>query len=177
MPGPVFLPGERVALRAVEEEDLEFIRDAVNDPQVWKSVGGQDTPTNLAMERKFFEDMSRSDDVVQFLIVDGETRVGLIELDPVEWDRRRAAVAFWIAGEFQGEGYARDALETLVTYAFDQLGLHKLSAEAFAFNDASISLLESVGFVEEGRLRKEEWIDGEWVDVVRFGLLTHDSDR
>jgi len=171
MSGPAFLSGERVGLRTVEEADLEFIRDSVNDPAVWKTVGGQTRPTNLAMERKFFDDMSRSDDVVQLLVVDGETRVGMVELDPIEWDRSRAEVAFWVGPEFQGEGYARDALETLITYAFDQLGLHKVSAEAYAFNEASIGLLESVGFVEEGRLREEEWIDGEWVDVVRFGQL------
>ena len=171
MPGPAFLSGERVDLRAVEEEDLEFIRDSVNDPAVWKTVGGQATPTNLVMERKFFDDMSRSDDVVQFLVVDGEIRVGVVELDPIEWDRAHAEVAFWTVPDFQGEGYARDALETLVEYAFDQLGLHKVSAEAFAFNEASIGLLESVGFEEEGLLREEEWIDGAWVDVVRFGLL------
>jgi len=62
-------------------------------------------------------------------------------------------------------------LATLVEYATDQLGLQELTAEAFAFNEASMGLLESPGFVEVGRLREEEWVDGERVDVVRYGLL------
>jgi len=189
MAGPEFLHGDRVSLRTLEEEDVAFVRDTVNDPQVWRALGGQYTPTNLAMERKFFEDASRSDDVVQFVVTargDGDevagdedvggqatepVRVGVVELESIEWDRGRAEVAFFVAPEFQGGGYAKDALATLVEYAFDQLGLHKLTAEAFAFNDASRGLLESLGFVEEGRLREEEWVDGEWVDVVRYGLL------
>lgn len=174
MPGPAFLSGGQVSLRAVEEEDLPFVRDAVNDPNVWKSVGGQVTPTNLVMERKFFEEMCRSDDVVQFLVTADEERVGLVELDPIEWDRGRAEIAFWIAPAHQGEGYGRDALATVAAYAFEHLGLHKLSAEAFSFNDDSIGLLGSVGFQREGLFREEEWIDGEWVDVVRFGLLAAD---
>lgn len=189
MVGPEFLRGDRVGLRTYEEEDVAFVRDAVNDPRVWRALGGQYTPTNLAMERKFFEDASRSDDVVQFVVTargDGDeeaggadgggeatepVRIGMVELDRVEWDRGRAEVAFFVAPAFQGGGYARDALATLIEYAFDELGLHKLTAEAFAFNEASRGLLESLGFVEEGRLREEEWVDGEWVDVVRYGLL------
>lgn len=174
MPGPAFLSGEAIQLRAIEEADLPFVRDGVNDPRVWKSVGGQVTPTNLAMERKFFDDANRSENVVQFLVSEGETRVGVVELDPIEWERARAEVAFWIAPAHQGSGYARDALETLVAYAFEQLGLHKLTAEAFAFNEASIGLLASVGFEREGTFRAEEYVDDAWIDVARFGLLAEE---
>lgn len=104
-------------------------------------------------------------------MTDGDERVGFVEFDPVAWDRGRAEVAFWTAPDRQEAGYGRDALVTLAGYAFEQLGLHKLVAEAFETNAASISLLESVGFVEEGRHREEEYVDGEWVDVVRYGLL------
>lgn len=190
MPGPAFLTGEAVDLHTFEEEDVPFVHEFVNDHRVWTSLGGQVTPTSLATERRFFEQDSRGDDTIKFVVTrrgggptDGsedarepavDARVGMVELNEIEWDRARAEVAFWIAPDHQAAGYGRDALATLVGYAFDQLGLHKLTAEAFATNEASTSLLESVGFEREGRLREEEYVDGEWVDVVRFGLLAEE---
>ena len=199
MPGPAFLSGESIDLRTFEEEDVAFVRDTVNDVRVWKTLGGQVTPTNLATERRFFEQDARDDGTIRFVVTkrgdgavggsapgsgenwaggtdDGVARVGMVELNGIEWDRSRAEAAFWIAPAHQSAGYGREALETLAGYAFDQLGLHKLTAEAFAVNEASMSLLESVGFVEEGRFREEEYVDGEWVDVVRYGLLASERD-
>jgi [ribosomal protein S5]-alanine N-acetyltransferase len=45
MPGPAFIEGDRVALRTIEEEDIEFLQDGVNDPEVWKAIGNA-TPYN-----------------------------------------------------------------------------------------------------------------------------------
>jgi len=190
MAGPAFLSGEAVDLRTYEQEDVPFVAATVNDHRVWKSLGGQVTPTNLATERRFFEEDSRSDATIKFVVTtrdgaatgdraagresDGETRVGMVELNDVEWDRARAEVAFWIAPDHQDASYGRDALATLVDYAFDQLGLHKLTAESFATNDASMRLLESLGFEREGTLREEEYVDGEWIDVAWYGLLAAD---
>ena len=188
MPGPPFLAGEAVDLRTFEEEDVAFVRDSVNDARVWPSLGGQVTPTNLAQERRFFETESHDDDTIKFVVTrrggggteDAEQasedatvgeRVGMVELNEIDWDRGRAEVAFWIAPEHQSAGHGRDALVPLIDYAFDQLRLHKLVAEAFASNEASTRLLESVGFEREGRLREEEYVDGEWIDVIRYGLL------
>lgn len=192
MPGPAFLTGEAVDLRTFEEEDVAFVHEVVNDHRVWKSLGGQVTPTTLATERRFFEQDSRDDDTIKFVVTrrggdptDGsedaqgpvvEARVGMVELNEIEWDRARSEVAFWIAPDHQTAGYGRDALATLVGYAFDQLGLHKLTAEAFATNEASVRMLESVGFEREGRLREEEYVDGGWVDVIRYGLLAGEID-
>lgn len=54
MPGPSFIEGARVVLRTIEEEDLEFLQDGVNDPQVWKAIGNS-IPYNPNQEQGFFE--------------------------------------------------------------------------------------------------------------------------
>lgn len=174
MPGPVFLEGDRVELRTFEEEDLVFLRDTVNDARVWPSIGGQTLPSNLEQERKFFQDLNRDDDAVLLLVTVEERRVGIIELEPINWENGVAEVAFLIAPEEQHQGFATDALETIVDYSFEHLRMHKLTAESFTFNEASRDLLERVGFSREGELRQEAFVDGEHTDVMRFGLLVEE---
>lgn len=53
MPGPVFLDGDHITLRTIEEEDLEFLQRIINDPEVWRSLGAV-TPTNAEEEREWF---------------------------------------------------------------------------------------------------------------------------
>ena len=161
MPGS-FLVGEQVSLRPVEEDDLEFIRDGVNHPEVWKAVGGQAVPTNLEIERKFYDDANRDDETIQLLITAEDDRVGMLELSPIDWVRGVAEIA-------------TDALDTVVHYAFDELRLRKDTAEVFATNEASQHVVESAGFVEEGVLRSEEYVDGEPIDVLRYGRLATES--
>ena len=89
--------------------------------RVWKSLGGQVVPTNLATERRYFEKEGRDDSTVKFVVTtrdeeegestgwepDGATRVGMVELNDIEWDRARAEVAFWITPIHQDAGYGR----------------------------------------------------------------------
>lgn len=176
MPGAEFLVGESVSLRTFEEEDLRFVRDGVNDRAVWRSLGGQTLPSNLAQERTFYERLNREDDALALIVTAGEDRVGVVELSPIDWEPGRATLAFWIHPDHQGNGYATDAVLTLARYAFDHLRLHKLTADAFAFNDGSKRVLERIGFVEEGRLREEDYVEGAHVDVHRYGLLADDLE-
>ncbi|WP_153952444.1 GNAT family N-acetyltransferase [Halosegnis longus] len=46
----------------------------------------------------------------------------------------------------------------------------------YATNDASAGVMESVGFVQEGRRRKEAFVDGERIDVLRYGLLAEEYE-
>jgi len=170
-----FLQGTRVSLRPLEEDDLEFVRDGVNHPDVWKSVGGQAVPTNLEVERTFFDDATHDDETIQLLITVDDHRAGLIELSPIDWVRGVAEIGFWIHPDHQGQGIATDALETVTQYAFDELRLRKVAAEVFATNEASQRVVEHVGFVEEGVLRSEEYVDGEPIDVLRYGLIETDT--
>lgn len=54
MPGPTFLADERVELRTIEEEDLDFLQATVNDPAVRPTIGSR-SPINGWQEREWYE--------------------------------------------------------------------------------------------------------------------------
>ena len=170
MTDAAFLPGDRVDLRPIEEDDLEFLQREINDPRVWRAIG-RSRPINRAQEQEFFEDVVCSDESVNLMIVADATPVGTIGFNSLEWEARRAEIGYWVAPDHHGNGYGSAAAERLVTYGFDQLGLHRIEARVFEFNEASQRLLESVGFTREGVHRDGEFIDGEFQDVYWYGLL------
>lgn len=196
MPGATFLSGDRVTLATVEADDVEFLRDGVNDPQI-RVPAGQVLPSNEHQERKWFEEASTSEDVVQLLVVvdgdeanDGDAdsdagtseasddrRAGVVELDPIDRETGTADVAYWLRPEFRRNGYAREALELVVDYAFSQLRLHRVNAAVYDFNERSMRLLESVGFTAEGVQRENAFVDGAYRDTHYFGMLEGEWER
>ncbi|WP_160132810.1 GNAT family N-acetyltransferase [Halococcus salsus] len=169
MPGSVFLDGEDVTLRTIEEEDLDFLQRHINDPAVRTPIGAT-TPVNATDEREWFESMSEGDDVSLLVCADGDT-VGTISLMDINADHGFGELGYWIAPDAWGEGYATAATRLLVGHAFDQRRLHKVSAKVFDYNTGSQRVLEKVGFTGEGVDREEAFVDGEYVDVHRYGLL------
>lgn len=175
MPGAVFLRGDDVTLRTVEEEDLEFIQDYVNDPDVRAGLS-MSMPINGEQEREYFEERISSDEDVHLLICSDDEAVGMIGLDV--GDRHGTAeIGISIAPEFHGNGYGTEASRLLTTYAFDELRMHRVMARAFAFNEASKRIWEKLGFEQEGRHREAAFTGGEHVDVVFFGALADEWER
>ena len=168
MPGPTFLGGERVELRTVEEEDLEFTRDVINDPRVWRTLGTA-RPHNGADQEEWFESLA-DDGSETFLVCRDGDPVGVIGLDQNEtWGL--GELGYWIAPDRWGEGYCTDAVRTVARYAFEERRLHKVAAEAYEHNEGSLRVLEKVGFEREGVRREEAFVGGEYRDVHRYGLL------
>jgi RimJ/RimL family protein N-acetyltransferase len=175
MTNPVFLGGESVTLHPVEEDDAEFLQRLVNDPDIRRGIGTTE-PTSLAAEREYVESVGDGEGT-QFLVrADGE-RVGTIGLHDVIATHGNGEVGYFFAPDAWGNGYATDATRTVVEYAFDERRLHKVYARTFAFNDASARVLEKVGFEHEGTHRDQVFVDGEYVDVYRFGLLAGEWSR
>jgi len=179
MPGPVFLEGEEVTLRPVEADDVEFVQRCMNDPRVWRPALDS-SPMNREQGQEFFEDVLSDEESVHCLVCDGGEPLGVVSLTGTEYgpgatDRSRAAeVAYYLAPDYHGQGYGSDAVGELIRYAFEDLNRRRLSARVGRFNDASIGLLESLGFEREGRLREAAWYRGEYHDMLWYGLLRAD---
>jgi len=171
----VFLHGDTVDLPTVAEDDAEFIARWRNDPEVRPWLP-QTRPQTVAETADELADPGGTDDSELRLIVcdDGEPlgAVGLARLDNAAG---RAAVGAWFRPGAQGQGYGSDAVGRLARYGFDDRRLNRIGAAASADNGASRAMLESLGFVQEGRHREVHFLDGEYVDRVVYGLL--ESDR
>jgi ribosomal-protein-alanine N-acetyltransferase len=85
-----------------------------------------------------------------------------------------ATLGYWVGAPFARRGYMSDAVSTVLPFAFDQLGLHRLEAACLPHNEASVRLLKSTGFSQEGFARRYLKINGEWHDHLLFAILAED---
>lgn len=154
------LEGRLTRLRALEPRDAEAMYAWENDPAVWP-VSGTLSPFSHDQIERFIREQSF--DIFQTrqqrLVI--ETLDGLVigaidlfELDP---QHRRAGLGLLIHGaENRRKGYGRDAVETIIRYVREVLGLHQLWCGIGADNKASLELFRKEGFTEIGR--KRDWI-------------------
>ncbi len=64
-------------------------------------------------------------------------------------------LGYGIAEEYRGLGYATEAVETILEWAFDQPGVTRVAAETEPGNDASRRVLEKCGFRPSGSMGRE----------------------
>ena len=103
---------------------------------------------------------------------DDTLAVGTIGLSNIDFRHRRAEYGrLLIAEEHRGKGYGKDALSTLLKFAFTTLGLHKVYGEILARNSEALELCESLGFHWEGALIDHVFKEGQFWDVIVLSVL------
>ncbi|GAC1573391.1 MAG: ribosomal protein S5-alanine N-acetyltransferase [Candidatus Elarobacter sp.] len=98
--------------------------------------------------------------------------VAIVNLyDIVRGQAHSAMLGYSIDGAYEGRGYAREAVEAVILYAFGTLNLHRLTANYQPANARSAALLERLGFAVEGHGRELVYLRGTWRDHVLTALL------
>ena len=175
------LAGALVHLRALEPEDFEHVLELAGDLELLRAVGETRLGTSALAARRWCEErcaasVGTPEASVSTLVVETteQVAVGLIEWRPTSLRQRVCSHALAIKGRYRRRGFGREALELLLGFAFDELGFYRAEAEIYAFNEASIALHRSLGFIEEGRRREAAFTAGRRHDILLFGLLARD---
>ncbi|MBI5992842.1 GNAT family N-acetyltransferase [Clostridium perfringens] len=104
-----------------------------------------------------------------------EKLIGKIKLSNIVYGiLRNAFVGYSIDKEHQGKGYMKEALNTVCSYAFEEMGLHRLEASTLMENSRSQGVLKACGFNELGISEKYLYINGEWRDHKIFYKVNDD---
>jgi len=105
------------------------------------------------------------------------TLIGVVGADDLDvGTTHRANLGYWLAKPYWGQGIMTRAARCYVRYALTQLDVVRLTAEVFVWNEASVRVLEKVGFQREGRFRNHREKEGTLVDVFYYGLLREDIE-
>jgi RimJ/RimL family protein N-acetyltransferase len=169
---------ERLRLRRSVPEDAEAISAYRNDPAVRRYQGWGDTgPDDV---RATIEEMAgrapgEPGGWVQLTVEDRGTGhlVGDVGISPADHDPGVIKIGYTIAPEFQGTGYATEAVGALIDYAFDVLGVDIVRAYASAENTPSLRVAEKAGLKLMERFEGVE--DGVRWTGVRYEL--HRGER
>ena len=96
--------------------------------------------------------------------------VGLYKIDKVA---KKTEYGILLAEDnSRGKGYGTKCTRTLVDYAFDELGMHKVTAEVLCENTPSISMFKKCGFSIDGCLRDDVYKNGRYYDVLTMSVLS-----
>jgi RimJ/RimL family protein N-acetyltransferase len=95
--------------------------------------------------------------------------IGIVRGDDVY--RRSAEIGYWLGEEFWGRGIAPVAVRAVTDWAFATFELARIHAGVFAWNPASMRVLEKAGYTMEGCLRRSVFKDGALTDQVLYAIV------
>lgn len=178
-----FWQGDIVRLRAPRIEDAtKKLREYTDtEARSWLQYGMDLPPISLEAYSEKLEPYYDFKDTSQMTHFGIETLAG----EYVGWinifanNLRHGVFSFGISifREYQRNGYAADAVRILLRYGFYQLRMQKCNSACIAINEGSIRLHQKLGFKEEGRRRREIYLNGQFYDDVLFGLLKEEFDE
>ncbi|WP_322500942.1 GNAT family protein [Streptomyces rochei] len=167
------LTGERTVLRPFTEADAARMGEIVGDPEVRRFTGSPGHELTPELLRSWYGSRSAQPDRLDLAVTDPADGEVLGEVVLHAWvpEERSCTFRTLIGARGRGRGIGTEATRLIVGYAFEELGLHRVQLDAYAFNDRALRVYEKVGFVREGVRREVERRDGVWVDEVLMAVL------
>ncbi|WP_439129568.1 GNAT family N-acetyltransferase [Polaribacter sp.] len=169
------LSGNKINLRALEPEDLDFLYQIENNESFWE-VSHTQTPFSKFVLKQYLEnahlDIYEAKQV-RFIIEENISKkaIGTIDVFDFNPQHKRAGIGVLIHPDFQQKGYASEALYLLINYCFSSLNMHQLYANITSDNKKSIQLFTKHDFIKVGT--KKDWIfsEGKFKDEILYQLI------
>ncbi len=166
----------RLNIRNLALGDLTDFIIYRSNPEVVK-YQGFDVMTKEEAE-EFIKDNSKKQfgklgEWVQYAVTNIETGklVGDCAIKLDQHDSRLAEIGITISSVEQRKGYAREALTGILDFLFGLEDFHRVTEIVDAENTASIQLLKSVGFRQEGHFIENIFFKGKWGSEFQFAML------
>ncbi|MBC5637136.1 MULTISPECIES: GNAT family N-acetyltransferase [Ornithinibacillus] len=166
---------KRLLLRLFQESDADTVAKLCNNYEIYKNTMYLPFPYErdhalVWMERHLENFLA--DKAYEFAITDRKTGelFGAIALSNSP-SFHHGELAYWIGEEYWGNGYATEAAEAMIEFAFKEKQLHKVFARFFSTNPASGRVMEKIGMEKEGMLKEHVRKENRYVDLVYYGII------
>jgi ribosomal-protein-alanine N-acetyltransferase len=170
---PVFRK-EPVLLRQIKPSDQMAVFQGLSHPDVIRYYGVEyHSLADTKVQMDWYRDILRQGSGIWWAITQeavGEL-IGTCGLYKIQTQHRKAELGYWLLPPYWGQGLMRATLETVTTYGFDTLNLHRIEAYVETKNVASGRLLQKLGFRQEGTLHDTEIKHGRFISLDIYAKL------
>ncbi|CAA0213954.1 GNAT family N-acetyltransferase [Tenacibaculum maritimum] len=175
------ITGKNIGLRAVEKEDLPYLRDWRNIPNFRKHFR-EVRELSLTDQEAWFESLQKTKHInYMFTIVDLKTNrpIGAGGILYINWIIRSGDFSFYIGEDemyIGNDGKAKEAAELLIDYGFKNLNLHKIWMELYEFDTQKIDFFKNYfDFKQDGLLRDNCYEDGRYWNSLIISLISKNN--
>lgn len=171
----------RLLIRRFQEKDYQCLYDYLSNPGIYRYEPGE--PVTREAARELARKRSQNNDFWAVVLLNTDQLVGHLffkQIEPPEfltWE-----LGFIFNPAHQNKGYATESSTALIRYGFEHWGIHKVIANCNPENIPSWRVLEKIGMIREGLVRKNVYFrqDDEgnplWNDSYTYGILKEDIE-
>jgi RimJ/RimL family protein N-acetyltransferase len=172
------LEAKRIRLRSFELSDLDEIMKHWNNMELRNFIGSADRgPAGRSDEENWIRNTWKEREERKsftFAIASklDNKLIGGIGLFAISRTNRSAMTGISIYNpKHWGKGYGQEAMDLMLSFAFQNLNLNRVELETFDFNKRAQKCYLKVGFKETGRKRAARFINGDYHDSVIMDIL------
>jgi len=167
---------DRLVIRAVQKKDAAPIYQYRSHPDVcrfqpWRPQSASEVEAFIDSSFLIPWDMPNTRHQLAICLKDGALigDLGIHFLDDYQVE-----IGYTLSPDFQGLGYATEAVRVLVDYFFKTMKKHRVTASVEPDNARSVKLLERLGFRKEAHFVKSFRMDDRWTDDCIYAMLSED---
>ncbi|MBH1959071.1 MAG: GNAT family N-acetyltransferase [Flavobacteriia bacterium] len=171
----------RLNIRQLKLSDLTDFHIYRSNPEVTK-YQGFDVMT-IEQAEQFINDnatkhFGNAGEWVQYGIENMETKqlIGDCAIKLDQYDTRIAEIGITISNFEQKKGFAKEVLLGILSFLFDKKEIHRVVEIVDAENIASVNLLKSTGFKQEGHFIENTFFKGKWGSEFQYAMLKREWD-
>jgi len=172
------LDAPRLRLRALTERDVDALFGIFSDPgmmRYWSTPPMRDRAEAEELVAKASQDVAGKTAFPWGVERKEDARLlGTCTLFHLDTRNMRAEIGYGLASAYWRQGYMREALDALISFAFGTLKLRRLEADVDPQNGNSLRILAKLGFRHEGLLRERWSVGGGIQDTAFLGLLARE---
>lgn len=168
---------ERLLLRPFVASDVDAVHDIESRPEVVRylmwDVMDRDAAQAL-LDRRLQQASIEAEGqalLVAITVPPSDRLIGEVMLRLSSAAHRQGEIGWSLHPDAQGRGYATEAAREVLRIAFDDLGLHRVVADADPRNAGSVRIMERLGMRHEALFRENYFLKGEWVDETHYSIL------
>jgi RimJ/RimL family protein N-acetyltransferase len=174
------LETQRLELRAFTQSDAPVVAQLCGAWEIAETTASIPHPYEQSMAEAWIEShrpaFERGDSVAFAITRVRDARlVGAVDIH-INKSNRMGEIGYWIGVRYWNRGYATEAVQAVIDYGFNHLGLNRIHARHMTNNPASGRVLQKAGMRLEGILRQSIFRWDSFEDAAMYSILCEEYE-